>query len=358
LKIFETELNKKQILEKIGDISQLCDIKYYEFIDGTRRGVRAIDIKNPEGVHITILPDRGMDISSFAYKAIPFNWKSATREASPMYYESRGTEWLRTFYGGFLTTCGLTTTGAPNIDNGEELGLHGRIANIGAECVSVDGKWEDDSYIVKAQGKVRETKVFGDKMQLERKIYTWMEKPTLVIEDTVENIGHKVSPLMILYHFNIGYPLLDKDSELLEGKAKIIPNDEVAKKGLSGFNKFSGPIKGYKEQCFFHDIAADEEGYSNIAIVNEKFLNNQGIGLWLRFKKDNLPYLTQWKQMGMGEYVCGIEPCNNLGQGRKAEREKKRLRSIEPGEKVEFKLICTVLKSNKEICDFKKKYVP
>jgi hypothetical protein len=108
----------------------------------------------------------------------------------------------------------------------------------------------------------------------------------------------------------------------------------------------------------FHDIAADEEGYSNIAIVNEKFLNNQGIGLWLRFKKDNLPYLTQWKQMGMGEYVCGIEPCNNLGQGRKAEREEKRLRSIEPGEKVEFKLICTVLKSNKEICDFKKKYVP
>ncbi len=357
MKLFNTELSRKKILEKIGDISQLCDIRYYELIDGVSRGVRGIDIRSPEGVNITILPDRGMDISHLSFKSIPFNWKSATKEASPIYYESRGNEWLRTFYGGFLTTCGLTTTGPPNIDDTEELGLHGRIANTAAESVSMDGRWENDTYIVEVKGKVREVKVFGDKLALERKISVWTDTPKLLLEDTVENIGHKTSPLMILYHINIGYPILDKNSELLEDTAKVVPNDEHAKKDLAEFNKFSDPVKGFREQCYFHDIQADEEGYSNISIVNEKFMDNQGIGIWLRFKKDNLPYLTQWKQMGIGEYVCGIEPCNNLGQGRKIEREKGRLRLIEPGERIAFKLEFNVLKSEKDILDFKNTYV-
>ncbi|MGM0365423.1 MAG: aldose 1-epimerase family protein [Actinomycetota bacterium] len=357
MKIFNTELTKTEILKRIGDISQLCEIKYYEFIDGVSRGVRGIDIRNPEGINITILPDRGMDISHLSYKSIPFNWKSPTRETSPMYYESKGTEWLRTFYGGFLTTCGLTTTGPPNVDGGEELGLHGRIANIAAENVSVDGNWENDSYIIKAKGKVRESKVFGDKLVLERKICAWMDKPKLVLEDTVENIGHETSPLMILYHVNIGYPILDKYAELLESTAEVIPNDREAEKGLENFSKFSEPIKGFKEQCYFHDIQPDDDGYSNIAIVNEKFLDGRGMGIWLRFKKDNLPYLTQWKQMGMGEYVCGLEPCNNMGKGRKIERDEGRLRSVRPGEKINYRLEFNILKSNKEILDFKDKYI-
>jgi len=357
MKIFGTELSKKEILEKVGDISQLCEIKYFEYIDGVSRGVRGIDIKNPEGANITILPDRGMDISSLSYKGIPINWKSATKEASPMYYESRGSEWLRTFYGGFLTTCGLTTTGPANVDNGEELGLHGRISNISAESVLVDGEWEDDTYLIKAQGKVREAKVFGDKLQLKRKITTWMDNPKIVIEDIVENIGHRASPLMILYHVNIGYPIVDSGSELLESMTKIITRDDEAKKGLVNFNKFSKPIKEFKEQCYFHDIQADDEGYSNIAIVNEKFLDGQGIGIWLKFNKDNLPYLTQWKQMGMGEYVCGIEPCNNLGKGRKIEKDEGRLKFIEPGERINYRLEFNVLKSNKDIAEFRNKYV-
>jgi hypothetical protein len=356
MKIFGTGASKKEILEKIGDISQLGGIKYYEFIDGVSRGVRAIDLKSPCGLDMTILPDRGMDISNLSYKSIPISWKSATRETSPVYYESRGIEWLRTFYGGLVTTCGLTTMGPPSIDNGEELGLHGRIANTSAENVIADGKWENDTYIMCAQGKVREARVFGDKLQLERKITTWMDTPRVVLEDTVENIGHNRSPLMILYHVNIGYPVVDNGAELLEAKAKVIPRDGEAKKGFDDYNKFSEPIKGFKEQCYFHDIEADEDGNSNIAIVNRDFNNGKGIGIWMKFNKDNLPMLTQWKQMGMGEYVCGIEPCNSPVGGRKAERESGNLKFIEPGEKVSFRLEFNILKSNEDIDKFKKNF--
>ena len=356
MKIFGTEISKREVLKKVGDISQLGGIKYYEFIDGVSRGVRAVDVKSPCGLDMTVLPDRGMDISSLSYKSIPINWKSATKETSPVYYESKGLEWLRTFYGGLLTTCGLTYMGAPSVDNGEELGLHGRIANISAENVLADGKWENDTYVMFVHGKVREAKVFGDKLQLERKITTWMDTPRVVIEDTITNIGHVKSPHMILYHVNIGYPVLDSQSRLLEAKAEVEPRDEEAKKGFSKFTEFSEPEAGFKEQCYCHDIEADEEGNSNIAIVNSDFNRGEGIGIWLKFSKKTLPYLIQWKQMGAGEYVCGIEPANSPVLGRKTEREKGTLKFIEPGESINYRLEFNILTSNKDIETFKNKY--
>jgi hypothetical protein len=355
MKIFGKQIPREEIQQKTGDISQLGGVKYYEMIDGVSKGVRAIDVKTPCGLDFTVLPDRGMDISSLFYNSIPIAWRSATRDTSPVYYESKGLEWLRTFYGGLLTTCGLTYNGPPTVDNGEELGLHGRIANISAEKVLADGCWEGDRYKMWVQGKVREARVFFEKLELSRKITTWMDEPRIIVEDTVENIGSDTSPLMVLYHVNIGFPVLDTSSELIEGKAKVTPRDDEAKDGEEEFNKFNAPIKNYSEKVYYHEIDADNEGYSNAAIVNEDFNNGQGIGIWLRFNKDNLPFMAQWKQMGMGDYVCGIEPCNSTVGGRKAERENGRLKFIEPGEKVDFRLEFNVLTSNDDIASLRKR---
>jgi len=319
---FGQDLKKEEIKQKIGDISQLGGIKYYEFIDGTSRGVRGIDIKCPSGLDMTILPDRGMDISKFSYYSIPIAWRSAIRETSPLYYDSRGLEWSRTFFGGLITTCGLTYMGFPCTDEGKELGLHGRITNISAENVLIDGEWDGNSYKMWAQGKVREADVFGDKLELTRKITTWMDSTRIIVEDCVENIGNSTSPIMLLYHVNIGYPIIDSCSKLLESKAFVTPRDEEAEKGLNSFNNFSEPVKGFKEQVYFHDIEADEDGNANIALVNEEFNNGKGIGIWLKYNKNNLPYLIQWKQMGIGEYVCGIEPANSYPRGRAIEKKR------------------------------------
>jgi len=357
MKIYGKYVSRQEIQQKTGDISQLGEINYYEMVDGAKKGVRAIDIKSPCGLDFTVLPDRGMDISRFTYRSVPIAWRSATRETSPIYYESRGTEWLRTFYGGLITTCGLTTMGTPSVDKGEELGLHGRIANIGADRVLADGCWEGDRYKMWVQGRVREASVFGYKLELSRKITTWMDEPKITVEDTVENIGSQPSPIMMLYHVNIGYPVLDEDSELLEAEAEVTPRDDEAKEGYDMFNRFSAPVKGYKEKVYFHDIKVDDEGFSNAAIVNESFDNGKGIGIWMRFSKDTLPLMTQWKNMGLGEYVCGIEPCNSPIGGRKAERKSDNLKFIEPGETQKFRLEFEVLKSIEGIRSFRQKFV-
>jgi len=354
MKIFGKDIKKDELNKKIGDISQLGGIKYYEFIDGVSRGVRGIDIKSPCGLDFTVLPDRGIDISSMSYKSIPIAWRSTTRETSPIYYESRGMEWLRTFYGGLLTTCGLSTFGSPSIDNNEEFGLHGRISNIVGERILADGCWEGDRYKMWIQGRVRESRVFGDKLELSRKITTWMDQPVLIIEDVVENIGAQTSPLMILYHVNIGYPVVDKEAELIEPEAKVIARDAEAEKGINNFSKFMEPLRGFSEQVFFHDIKADNEGNGNVAIINESFNNGKGIGIWLKYNKNNLPNLIQWKQMGEGEYVCGIEPGNSYPRGRDIERKEKNIRYIEPGQKINFRLEFNILKDGNDIYDIKK----
>jgi galactose mutarotase-like enzyme len=317
------------------------------------KSIRAVDMKSPNGIEATVLLDRAMDISSLTYKNIPISWKSATREVSPIYYESRESEWLRTFCGGLLTTCGLTYFGGPTVDGGEELGLHGRIANLSASNVLADSKWENDEFIMFVQGKVREVKIFNERLELSRKIAIFTDKPMILIEDTVENIGFNLTPLMVLYHMNFGFPILDSTTRLILPKDTITtPKDEIAKLGFKTFKEFCEPDDNYIDQVFVHDILSDETDNCHLALVNQDFNNGEGLGVSLKYNKNNLPYLFEWKHLKSGDYVCGLEPANSLPGGRKIQKEKNNVRFINPGEKVSFSIEVNILRSNEEIDTF------
>jgi len=308
MNILGKEIEKDEVLNSIGDISQIGGISSFEFNDGVSKGVRAIEIKTIAGLNMTVLLDRGMDISFLSYKSVPISFRSKVRETSPTYFESRGYEFLRTFFGGFLTTCGLTYMGPQSKNGGEEFGLHGRISNISAENVWADGEWSEKTYKIWVYGKVREAKFFGDYLQLTRKITTYMDKPEITIEDTVENIGKRKPPLMILYHLNFGYPFLNSNSKIIEGEAEVKPLNENSERDFNKYREFCKPTVGFKEQAFLHDIKPDSDGNSNIALVDSTFNDGNGLGIWLKFNKDNLPYLLEWKNASPGENVCGLEP--------------------------------------------------
>jgi len=348
MNIFGIEETKSSILKKIGDISQLGGIRQYEFTDGLRKGIRAVDIRTPTGIDMTVLPDRGMDISYLSYKSVPICWRSATKETAPAFYESRNEEWHRSFFGGLLTTCGLTYSGIPCIDEGEELGLHGRISNLSAEEVCAEGEWSEDNYIISVKGKVREAKVYAEKLELTRKIKTWFDYPKILIEDCVENIGYRESPIMVLYHVNIGYPVVSSTSTLIESRAKVTPRNAEAKRVMR-YSDFSDPDGSYVKQLYLHDIEEDNEGNARIAIINKDFNNKQGIGVLVKYSKNTLPFLIQWKQLGFGEYVCGINPSSDLAKGRFIERKEGRLNFIKSGEKKYFRIEIRILSSNEEI---------
>ena len=81
----------------------------------------------------------------------------------------------------------------------------------------------------------------------------------------------------------------------------------------------------------YHDLPVDEAGYCAMRISNPKF----GADVVLSFRKEELPYLVQWRMPGVGDYVMGLEPANCLAEDYNSMAKKGLLRHIEPGQVVE-----------------------
>jgi len=331
---------RQELLSYTGDISQLGGVRMVTLADGPERGVRAAELYTAAGFRCTVYLDRGMDIGPAEYKGVPLAWISPNGPVAPAFYEPTGFGWLRTFHGGLLTTCGLTQVGVPAEDNGEQLGLHGRISHIPARQICQGDTWDGDNYGFWVEGRMREVSVFGHDLQLTRRITARLDEPCLTIEDQVTNLGAATAPHMILYHVNLGFPLLQAASRLVAPSEEVIPRDEAAVPGLDDHARFQSPTPGYAEQVFFHRLAAGSDGFVNVVLVNDALK----LGLQLRYRQRELSEFTQWKQMGWGTYALGIEPGNCRPEGRVAARQRGALVQIAPGEQhnyhLELKVIC------------------
>ncbi len=89
-----------------------------------------------------------------------------------------------------------------------------------------------------------------------------------------------------------------------------------------------------------------------VALVNREFDRSQGLGVYVRWHLNELSQFVQWKMMGQGTYVCGLEPATNLVEGRAKERAEGRLSFLEPGESRHYRLEIGVLESCAEIDAF------
>ena len=335
-KLFGKELSKSMLMKRIGNISQVAGVRTYTLREGRADGVKAVDVRT-QALNFTVLMDRGMDIAWADYKGVPISYISNAGVCSPSLFEERGKGFLRNFTAGLLTTCGLNSFGAPCQDAGEEFGLHGRISNIAAENESVSAEWEGEDYVRRIRGKVRQSRVFGENLTLTREIETRLLSDSLTIRDTVENCGFSVQPLMLLYHINFGYPIVDRDTVLVQSKTSVKSRDEEAQKGLNTFNVFSDPTPDYKEQVFYHDMQPDVNGFVTACLYN-KSLGENGLGAYVRFNKNEMHYMCEWKQMGEGEYVVGLEPSTGYPEGRVQARKDDQIVFLQPGEKKDIQI--------------------
>ena len=352
--LFGRSYSRTDIMQRIGDLSQIGGIEAYELSDGTARGVRALRFRTGSGFCFTVLPDRAMDIVAAEFNGQSLCWHSSTGPVGPAYYEPQGDGWLRSFFGGLLTTCGLTNTGPAGEDGGEHYGQHGRIANIPAREASWTTQWDGDECRLECCGTMRESRLFGENLVLTRRITAWIGEGSLQIEDVVRNEGWTDAPLMMLYHINVGFPVLDDGARLIAPSQTVTPRDAEAAAGMDTYDLFSGPRPHYKEQVYTHDLAAAEDGRTAAAVVNDAF-GGQGLGTYVRFRHDQLPVLFEWRQLGQGAYAVGVEPsnCREL-RGRAAARAEGVLPIIAPGEERRFELEIGVLDGRAAITAFER----
>jgi Domain of unknown function (DUF4432) len=321
-------MDKSELLKYVGNLTQTGYCRHYTLSDGWARGMRAADINTGNGLLYTVLPDRGLDISLASFKGVNLVYQTCNGETHPSFYEPEGLGWLRTFGAGLLTTCGLTYLGPPCIDNGEQLGLHGRVSTIPSRQFADLSDWEGDEYRYKVKAIIEEGSLFDSKLRMEREITSIRGQNVIMLTDKITNFGASQSPYTILYHMNFGYPMLSENTELNIDSLKTIPRDSDAVPGINEFRSFIKPVRDYREQVFFHTMKGDQDGNSTVTVRNKKI----GVAVHISFNVNQLPYVAQWKMMGWGEYVLGIEPSNVLCRSRKTLREENTLPILQPGD--------------------------
>jgi hypothetical protein len=319
--------------------------------DGKSDGVRSIAVRTGSGLAFSVLPGRCMDIPECTYCGKPIGYQSATGITSPAYYEEPGQKWLRSFDAGLLTTCGITYCGQPNTDQGVELGLHGRIANSAAESVGITQGWDGDDYLISLRGTMREAQTMGENLTLTRVIETRMGSLTIRLHDTIENRGFEEQPLMMLYHFNLGFPLLNERSRIHAPIVTTKPRDADAEadRGVEECLRFNPPVTGYREKVFFHKMAGGKDGKTCIVIATGDVGDGTALGVALRYNTRELPELTEWKMMMRGWYALGVEPGTVNPVARSLLRKNGTLPTIAPQSSYSVDVEIQVLSNQNEI---------
>ena len=352
--LFGRTYTKRELLDKIGDISQVAQARRAELVEGNERGSDLIEMFNASGLCLSLLPGRALDVASAHYKGMSLCFRSNTGAVGPAFYEPQGYGWMRGFFGGMVLTCGMTFTGHPETDpeeENEELPLHGRLSFLPAKQVVADGNWEGDDYIIRVRGKMREAIPFGTHLELTREISMALGAKSFSIHDRIENCDVNRSPLMYVYHCNPGFPLLDEGTRLAIASEKTIEWVEEREVRADSYTTAAAPTEKMHDDVYVHRVKADSEGNANVGLINDKL----GLGLRWTFPRDEIPIVTQWQHFHRGTYVTGIEPGNVSMLGRASNRRHGTLQYIEPEEVKEFHLEIGVLDGAEEIRNFERK---
>ncbi len=327
--------------DKISNPLQFGGIETSVLDNGAGRGVRIAWINTGSGLRYKVVIDRAMDIAEAFYNQHGLAWISKAGIRPPESAAFVGLEWLRNWGGGLVTTCGLGFMGSPETDEYGERGLHGRISNIPAEIVSIiQPDPQNGQMDFSITGIIRESRVFGPHLELERTISGTLGVAEIRIADRVINRGNAPAPHMLLYHINMGWPLIDKGTQLnwkgkWQSRGSELDNEIFYEDG--NFRECPDPLDSHQnggEACAFIDAEADASGNCTCNAFNPQL----GIGLEISFIKEQLPWLINWQHWGKGEYVTALEPATNLTLGQSHARKAGSLIILSPGENREYDL--------------------
>ena len=319
----------------IGHDSQIWGVEELRLVGGKGDGMRLLQVRNGKGLEFTVSADRCADITRLSFKGDNYSFISPCGYVAPAYYDDQGVNWLQSFTAGFVTTCGLSAVGNPCEDDGESTSLHGKVGNIPAERIY----WDEDEETIWIKAVIREARIFQRKLKLTRTITVSKKENTLTLHDAIENEGDSQSPLMVLYHMNMGYPLLSETAELYIPAETVAPRNEHSAKDLDTWNTVLTPQPGFVEQCYFHTFG---EKPGRAGIYNPAI----GKGLLMEFDTKLLDHFTQWKMMGVHDYVMGLEPGNCHPDGRDVMRQQGKLKFIDPGEVITYEIKITMIDGN------------
>ncbi|MBN1908294.1 MAG: aldose 1-epimerase family protein [Pirellulales bacterium] len=303
---------------------------------GLRDGVDVVEVDNG-AFRFVVIPTRGMGLWRARLGKVGLGWSSPRRgQVHPGFVnlqEASGVGWLDGF-DELLVRCGLESNGAEEFEANGALRypMHGRIANIPAHRVEVtiDG----DSGQITIGGEVDDARAFGNKLRLATVYTTTPGRPGVSITDTVTSISGRDAEMQLLYHCNLGVPLLEPGAKLLLPTSKVAPRGAVEAPYVQDWQTYGPEMPDAQGLCNYFQPLADAQGRS-LAVLHNAAADQ---GVLLRFNINQLPCFTQWKnhEPVQDGYVTGLEPATNYPNRRSFEKEHGRVVPLKPGQSVRF----------------------
>jgi hypothetical protein len=301
---------------------------------GRTEGVQVVELDNG-ALCIDVLPSRGMGIWRVRRGEKRLGWQSPVRgPVHPAFvpvFDPSGLGWLEGF-DELLCRCGLESNGAPDFDaaTGKLLyPLHGRIANLPAHRVEL--VVDEGAERIELTGVVDETRFHCHTLRLTSTLTVPFRFPSFSWTDEVQNVGGRDATIQMLYHFNVGQPLLKPGAQIIAPVGAAAPWTNVAARaGIERWNIMPPPQPGSAEQGYLVDLLADDAGETGILLNGLA----DGEAISLRFNKRSLPCFTLWRNTAAEAdgYVMGLEPATNFPNPHRFEKKHSRIVALCPGE--------------------------
>jgi Domain of unknown function (DUF4432) len=324
MRLFGSEVTRRDLLRRVGNLAQLGGVELLSWEQGYARGSRFLEFRTGTGFRFSVNVDRGMDPGYAEYAGASLAWLPPKLFPAPSFWENDDHAWVRYILGGLCNTAGLVTIGNPqDVDVShfkfhsrhiDRFGTHDRVGIIPASHFNYGERWEGDRCFLWAEGSVRQEIVYGENLLLVRRYESELGTSSFRLRDVVRNDGYYPTPHQLLYHFNIGYPVVDDGSELLAAVTGPVPGSIFEDNAASSerYRAFSGPEKEFFAEGFEIPVAAGPNGRVAVAVVNRAFSPIEGgLGVYLSYDPATLPVYLEWRMMGEGLYAVGMEPSTN-----------------------------------------------
>lgn len=272
---------------KLSNFAQKASLRRYTLADGREKGLEVIDCDNGK-IRFLLNVSKALDIMQVYHEGVNVSFLSKNA------FTAREVDFLSRFEGGMLYTCGLDSVGGR-----EGFPLHGTFHTIPASVIRAECM--ETGICVEAV--IQDTQLFGKNLVMKRKIYTEIDGDTITLEDTLINVGYKAEEYCLLYHVNVGYPMLDDGAKLFIDAENVMPRTVWAAQNQATMYTMSADKPCEEECCYF--IKAKTQ---TATLVNETL----GKTFTLSYSGDTLPHFVEWKSMASGDYALGLEPATTM----------------------------------------------
>lgn len=307
--------------------------------DGTERGVRVIEFRTAQGLEAEVTVDRGGDIGRLAINGKTVSWHAPHGMRAPWLLNSEnddGRGFLRG-YNGFLNTCGLEHIRQPERDALDDTlnapskdayyPLHGSSTFDPTKLIGYGLNDQVDEPYLWCEVERIESMAMRGALRLRRKFRLPVWGTSISISDQVLNVGHSHISHMMLYHFNIGYPL-------------AAPGTRIAvKNGTEVWNSSSGnPLAEFPSPQDASESEISVFKLSGSSAITQIQSDAFGYGMDVKLDTATLPYVQLLRMTSPGLYGIGIEPCPTKGRSRTAARELDELTILKPNEARDYSI--------------------